>query len=81
MGLKKALELWKANLKHGFILSREDIIKTSFTTHFLVLTVFRYLEKKLAEKYMVTEIIEILRNMNFLRDQTKDIFPYIPNPY
>lgn len=46
-------------------LSREDRIKAHFTTCFLSLIIYRYLEKKLDEKYTTTEIIETLRNFNF----------------
>ena len=45
-------------------LSREDRIKAHFTTCFLSLIIYRYLEKKLDEKYTTTEIIETLRNFN-----------------
>lgn len=45
-------------------LSREDRIKAHFTTCFLSLVIYRYLEKKLDEKYTTTEIIETLRNYN-----------------
>ena len=46
-------------------LSREDRIKAHFTTCFLSLVIFRYLEKKLDEKYTASQIIETLRNFNF----------------
>ena len=57
-------------------LSRDDRIKVHFTTYFLVLTIFRYLEKKIKSKYTVTEIIEALRNYN-LRELKG--FRYIPD--
>jgi len=46
-------------------LSREDRIKAHFTTCFLALVIFRYLEKKLDEQYTVSEIIEILKKFDF----------------
>ncbi len=46
-------------------LSRDDRIKAHFTTCFLALTVFRYLEKRLNGAYTSTEIIDQLRRMNF----------------
>lgn len=48
-------------------LSREDRIKAHFTTCFLSLVIYRYLERKLDEKYTTTQIIETLRNMVFSR--------------
>ena len=45
-------------------LSREDRIKAHFLTCFLSLVIFRYLEKKLNEKYTVSEIIDTLKNYN-----------------
>ena len=57
-------------------LSRDDRIKAHFTTCFLALTIFRYLEKKIKSKYTVTEIIEALRNYN-LRELKG--FGYIPD--
>lgn len=46
-------------------LSRSDRIKAHFTTCFLSLTLFRYLEKQLDHAFTSTEIIHQLRNMNF----------------
>ena len=46
-------------------LSREDRIKAHFTTCFLALIIYRYLEKKLDEQYTVSQIIETLREYNF----------------
>ena len=48
-------------------LSRDDRIKAHFTTCFLSLILYRYLEKRLQNRYSCTEIIECLRDMNFLR--------------
>ena len=56
-------------------LSRDDRIKAHFTTCFLALTIFRYLEKKTDEKYTSFEIIDTIKNMNFL-EKSND---YIPN--
>jgi len=55
-------------------LSREDRIKAHFTTCFLSLVIFRYLEKKLDEQYSSSQIIETLKNFNF-NFQTKDYIP------
>lgn len=46
-------------------LSRDDRIKAHFTTCFLALTLYRYLEKRLKEEFTSTEILSQLRGMNF----------------
>lgn len=50
-------------------LSREDRIRAHFTTCFISLMIFRYLEKKLGEEYTAYEILDTIREMNFLREQ------------
>ncbi len=55
--------------------SNEEAIKAHFLICFLSLTIYRYLEKKLDEKYTVGEIIDTLKEMNItLKDGD-----YIPN--
>lgn len=55
---------------------RDEMIKAHFLTCFLSLVIYRYVEKKLDEKYTAPEIIETLRNMNMkLENETS----YIPN--
>ena len=46
-------------------LSRDDRIQAHFTTCFLALTLYRYLERALDEKFTSHEIITCLREMNF----------------
>ena len=53
--------------------SRDEMIKAHFLTCYLALVVYRYLEKKLDEKYTSTEIIETLREME-LRMENEDSF-------
>ena len=48
-------------------LSRDDRIKAHFTTCYLALVLFRYLEKSLDYKYNYSKIISTLRNMNFYK--------------
>ena len=55
--------------------SNEDAIKAHFLICFLALTIYRYLEKKLDEKYTVGEIIDSLKEMDL---SVKD-GDYIPN--
>ena len=55
--------------------SSEERIKAHFLICFLALTIYRYLEKKLDEKYTVGEIIDTLKEMNLnLKDDD-----YIPS--
>lgn len=56
-------------------LSREDRIKAHFTTCFLSLIIYRYLEKKLDYKYTTSQVIDTLRNFNFRELKG---FGYIP---
>ena len=55
--------------------SNEEAIKAHFLICFLALTIYRYLEKKLDDKYTVGEIIDTLKEMEF---SVKD-GDYIPN--
>lgn len=48
-------------------LSRDDRIKAHFLTCFLALILYRYLERKLDNKYTCPEILDTLANMNFLK--------------
>ena len=56
--------------------SNDEMIKAHFVTCFLSLIVYRYLEKKLDEKYTAPEIIETLRNMNMKLEKGDS---YVPN--
>ena len=46
--------------------STEEALKGHFLICFLALTVYRYLEKKLEDKYTIGEIIDTLKNMNLI---------------
>lgn len=75
--IEESFRIMKSEFKaRPVYLSRDDRIKAHFTTCFLALTIFRYLEKKIDSKYTVTEIIETLRNYN-LRELKG--FGYIPD--
>ena len=56
--------------------SNEDAIKAHFLICFLSLTIYRYLEKKLDNKYTVGEIIDTLKDMNLKLDMPE---VYSPN--
>lgn len=48
-------------------LSRDDRIEAHFTTCFLSMVLYRYLEKKLENKFTCSEIINGLRELNFYK--------------
>lgn len=56
--------------------SNEDAIKAHFLICFLSLTIYRYLEKKLDNKYTAGEIIDTLKDMNLKLDMPE---VYSPN--
>ena len=68
-------------MKHEFkarpaFLSRDDRITAHFMTCFIALIIYRFLEKKLDEKYTTTQIISCLRDMNMTK---LDAYGYIPS--
>lgn len=64
--IEECFRLLKTDFKaRPVYLSRDDRIKAHFTTCFLSLTIYRYLEKRLNEKFTSSEIISQLRDMNF----------------
>ena len=56
-------------------LSREDRIKAHFITCFLALVIYRFLEKKMEEKYTTSELIKTLKQMNFLEEGNNGYSP------
>ena len=74
--IEESFRIMKSEFKsRPVFLSREDRIKAHFTTCFLALIIYRYLEKKIEEKYTVYEVIDTIREMNFLKDDDE----FIPN--
>ncbi len=64
--IKECFRILKYDFKSRPVyLSRDDRITAHFTTCFLALTVYRYLEKQLNEQFTCDEIITNLRDMNF----------------
>ena len=64
--IEESFRLMKSEFKSRPVyLSKDERIKAHFTTCFLALVIFRYLEKIIEEKYPAEQIIEILRNYNF----------------
>ena len=56
-------------------LQNENRIKAHFLTCFIALTIYRYLEKKLGEKYTCETILNTLRGMNFVSIQEQGFMP------
>ena len=64
--IEECFRIMKSEFKaRPVYLSRDDRIKAHFTTCFLALVLYRYLEKFLDEKFTSNEIITGLRDMNF----------------
>lgn len=65
--IEECFRIMKSEFKSRPVyLSRDDRIQAHFTTCFISLIIYRLLEKKLGEKYTCNEIINGLRNVNFL---------------
>ncbi len=65
--IEECFRIMKSEFKSRPVyLSRDDRIQAHFTTCFISLIIYRLLEKKLGEKYTCREIINGLRDMNFL---------------
>ena len=64
--IEESFRIMKSEFKSRPVyLSKDDRIKAHFTTCFLALTIFRYLEKILGEEFTAEKIIDTLRNYNF----------------
>lgn len=64
--IEECFRIMKTDFKaRPVYLKRDDRIKAHFTTCFLALTLYRYLEKKLSSKFTSSIIIQGLKNMNF----------------
>ena len=74
--IEESFKITKSEFKSRPVyLSRDDRIKAHFTTCFLALTIFRYLEKILDEEFTTEKIINTLRDYNF-KDENN--FGYSP---
>lgn len=74
--IEECFRIMKSEFKaRPVYLQRDDRIHAHFITCFLALVVFRFLEKKLDEKYTCTEIITALREMNFYRVEGEGYIP------
>jgi len=74
--IEESFRLMKSEFKaRPVYLSRDDRIQAHFTTCFLALTLFRYLEKKLGEKFTSHDIITGLREMEFYSVPAEGFIP------
>jgi transposase len=65
--IEESFRILKSEFKaRPVYLSRDDRIRAHFTTCFLSLLVYRLLEKNLDEEYTTTELIETLKDLNFM---------------
>lgn len=65
--IEECFRIMKSEFKaRPVYLSNDDRIKAHFTTCFISLIIYRFLEKRLNEKFTCHEIITGLRDMNFL---------------
>ena len=66
--IEECFRIMKSEFKaRPVYLQRDDRITAHFTTCFLSLVLYRFLEKRLEEKYTCSEIIETIRNMNLYK--------------
>lgn len=78
--IEECFRIMKSEFKaRPVYLSRSDRIKAHFMVCFIALIVFRYLEKKLDEKYTCEEIIDTLRDYNFLKLEGHGYVPTYSN--
>jgi transposase len=63
-------------------LSRDDRIFAHFTTCFLALTLYRFLEKTLENRFTCHKIIQGLRDLNFYKLKNEGYIPaYVSNDF
>ena len=74
--IEESFRIMKSEFKaRPIYLSRDDRIEAHFMTCFLSLMIYRFLEKRLNEKYTCNEIIEGLRDMNFNEIKAEGYLP------
>ena len=74
--IEESFKIMKSEFKaRPVYLKRDDRITAHFTTCFLALVVYRFLEKRLEEKFTAPEIIETLREMTFFKSSEDSYEP------
>lgn len=74
--IEESFRIMKSEFKSRPVFhSKDEMIKAHFLICFLALMLYRCLEKKLDEKYTVSEIIETLREMNIKKENNDSYSP------
>jgi transposase len=74
--IEECFRIMKSEFKaRPVYLGRDDRIEAHFTTCFIALMIYRFLEKKLGEAFTCHEIIDGLRNLNFLKSKGEGYIP------
>ena len=74
--IEECFRIMKSEFKaRPVYLGRDDRIKAHFTTCFIALMIYRFLEKKLDEQFTCHEITTGLRNMNFYELKGEGFIP------
>jgi transposase len=74
--IEECFRIMKSEFKaRPVYLSRDDRIKAHFTTCFISLILYRFLEKKLSASFTCSEITTALREMNFLEIDKEGYVP------
>ena len=59
----------------------ENRIKAYFLICFMALTIYPFLEKKLDSKYICEELLDTLKEMNFVEEQEQGFIPKEQNRF
>jgi transposase len=74
--IEECFRIMKSEFKaRPVFLSRDDRIKAHFSTCFLALVLYRYLEKYLGERFTSQEIVMGLQDMNFFASSSEGYIP------
>lgn len=74
--IEECFRIMKSEFKaRPTFLSRDDRIKAHFTTCFMSLILYRFLEKEIHAEYTYHEIIDALRNYNFYKVEGEGYIP------
>ncbi len=74
--IEESFRIMKTDFKaRPIYLKKKNRIRAHFTTCFLALLIYRYLEKELKEEYTTSNILKTLKEMNFKKEGDQ----YIPN--
>jgi transposase len=74
--IEECFKIMKSEFKaRPVFLKRDDRIKAHFMTCFITLIIYRFLEKRLGDKFTCYEIIDGLREMDFLKASGEGYIP------